>query len=228
MGATATRLDREWQRLATSDEGRAALARWQEHEHDLRGLDGLQALLERRLDPVAGPAVLVALARLAPDDLTAARTLLQALMPGLMRLAVTIAVDDRAAFEELVALAWERIRTYPSWRPGSVAANVLWDVRKRYRLHRRIERPDHCEVGEGDEFEPSAEEVVLSGSVTDELAAIRRSRLISERSLRLIVRTRLEGEELDEVARSEGVSKHAINQRRLRAERRLRLLAPAS
>lgn len=67
-----------------------------------------------------------------------------------MRLAVTIAVDDPVAFEEPIALACERIRTAPSCRPGSVAANVLWDVGERYRLHRRIERPDHDEVGEGD------------------------------------------------------------------------------
>ena len=231
MGATATRLDLEWERLAASDEGRAALARWQEHEPDLAGLSDLQGLLDRRLDPAAGPAVLAVLARLAPADLTAARTLLQAVVPGLMRLAVTTAVDDRVAFEEMVALAWERIRTYPSRRPGSVAANVLWDVRKRYRRHRRIERPNHFEVPvayDQREHEPSAEDVVLSRSVTDELAAIRDSRLISERSLSLIVRTRLDGEELQDIADDEGVSKHAITQRRLRAEHRLRSLGLAS
>jgi hypothetical protein len=41
----------------------------------------------------------------------------------------------------MVSLAWERIRTYPTTRHGSVAGNVLLDVRKRYRAHRVIDAP---------------------------------------------------------------------------------------
>jgi hypothetical protein len=48
---------------------------------------GLDALLERRRDDQAAPAILRALAVLAPGDDLAAQTLLQALLPGLVRLA---------------------------------------------------------------------------------------------------------------------------------------------
>lgn len=63
--------------------------------------------------------------RLAPVDAIAARAVLQALLRGLTQLAATTGYDDPAAFDELVLLAWERIRTYPGTRCGSVAANVL-------------------------------------------------------------------------------------------------------
>jgi hypothetical protein len=94
----------------------------------LGGVADLDALLESRRDDKAAPAVLRALAVLAPGDDLAARTLLQALLPGLVRLAGLVGYDDRAAIEEMVSLAWERIRTYPARRRGSVAANVLFDV----------------------------------------------------------------------------------------------------
>ena len=45
-------------------------------------------------------------------------------------------------------MAWERIRTYPAGRRGSVAANVLFDVRKRYRASltypNRLTPSDRC------------------------------------------------------------------------------------
>jgi len=104
-------------------------------------LADLDGLLERRRDDRAAPAALRALAVLAPGDDLAARTLLQALLPGLVRLAGTVGYDDPTAIEEMVSLAWERIRTYPAGRRGSVAANVSFDARKRYRAHRLIEAP---------------------------------------------------------------------------------------
>lgn len=76
-----------------------------------------------------------ALAARAPSDGVAARVLLQTLRPGLRALGRRLALG--AAFEdvdhELLALAWEQIRTYRIVRrPTAVAANILWDVRKRY------------------------------------------------------------------------------------------------
>jgi hypothetical protein len=83
-----------------------------------------------------------------PGDDLAARTLLQALLPGLVRLAGMVGYDDPAAIEEMVSLAWERIGTYPAGRRGSVAANVLFDVRKRYRAHGRIDAPRSPDTAE--------------------------------------------------------------------------------
>lgn len=56
-----------------------------------------------------------------------------------MTMAPRIGNDDEVAIDELVSLAWERIRSHPCGRDGSMAANILLDVRKRYRRHRCIE-----------------------------------------------------------------------------------------
>ena len=140
MSHTLMSLDAEWRQLARSGRARRALRQWSIAHPVLRGLPDLDGLLERRRDDHAAPAILRALAVLAPGDDLAAPTLLQALLPGLVRLAGIAGYDDPAAIEELVSLAWERIRTYPAGRRGSVAANVLFDVRKRYRA-RLIDAP---------------------------------------------------------------------------------------
>ncbi len=88
-------------------------------------------LLSRR-DPSIPGEVLSILARLAPTDALATRTLLQMLLPGLVRLVGTVGHGVPEAADEIVALAWERIRTYPTLRTGSVAAKVVLDVRKQY------------------------------------------------------------------------------------------------
>lgn len=227
----ARELDREWARLTASAPAGEALARWRTECAELAGVEDLDGVLARRTDPDAAPAVLAALARWAPGDAVAARTLLQALLPGLVRLAATTGYDDPVALDELVSLAWERIRTYPPSRRGSVPANVLWDVRKRYRRHREVEAPRSTALDPGDrhlEHEPSAEAVVLGRlgyrQVVERLAAAQRDGVISTRSLRLVVRTRLAGDPLDEVASEERVNVHALTQRRWRAEQRLRAL----
>jgi hypothetical protein len=231
MNRTLAALDREWADLDRSAASANALERWGEAERALAGLPTLAAVLAKRTDPDAAPEVLAALARLAVADTLAARTLLQALVPGLVRMATTSCGDDPAALDELVSLAWERVRTYPSTRPGSVAANVLWDVRKRYREHRAVETPASL-VPElrGRHEAPSAEEVVLSGhGIRDELMAAHRSGVISDTALTLIVRTRLDEVPLEVVAAEQRSTPAYANCVRWRAERRLRpVLAIAS
>ncbi|MDP9418958.1 MAG: hypothetical protein M3P53_02220, partial [Actinomycetota bacterium] len=143
MNPTLTELAREWAELDRSPTATAALERWRKEEPAVAGLSSLSAVLrERRAHPAKAPAILAALARLASGDALAARALLHAMVPGLLKLASTTFADDPLAFDEFVSLAWERIRTYPTSRPGSVAANVIWDVRKRYCEHRSIEEPE--------------------------------------------------------------------------------------
>src|ERR687897_1769046 len=137
MSCVLDSLEREWRQLERCSSGRRAALRWGVVHAALRGVGSLGELLERRRDSSGAPAVLAALAVLAPTDDLAARTLLQALLPGLVRLARTAGHDDREAIDEFVSLAWERIRTYPVGRPGPVAGNILLDVRKRYHEHRR-------------------------------------------------------------------------------------------
>ena len=231
MNRTLAALDREWVELDRSAASVDALTRWGEAEPALAGLATLAAVLQARTDPAAAPAVLGALSRLAVDDPLAARTLLQVLVPGLVRMASTSCADDPLALDELVSLAWERIRTYPASRPGSVAANVLWDVRKRYREHRAIETAARVPVAtRGPHEEPSAEEVVLAEhGIRDELAAAHRRGVISESALTLILRTRLDEVPLEVAAAEQRSTAAQANCIRWRAERRLRpVLAIAS
>lgn len=224
-------LDTEWERMATGPLARRKLIRWADSQPPLIGLRDFAAVLERRRHPAAANDVLAALAALAPDDELAARVLLQAMIPGLVRLAQTAGWDDPSAIDELVSLAWERIRTYPTSRNGSVAANVLWDCRKRYRRHRLIDAPKSIPLDELDIAETAAsgvEDTVVARSVLADLSGAHRDGLISDSAFALIVRTRLDGELLCDLAVEESVTVHRLAQRRWRAERRLRGLPWAS
>jgi hypothetical protein len=128
--------DREWDRLTRSPEASHALAHWR--GEPLLAAESLDHLVDRTLSapPAAADAVLAALVRRAlAGDKTAPMVLLRCLKPGLSALALRLAwTPERASvFGDLVALAWERIVTYPiDRRPSKIAANVVLDVRKRY------------------------------------------------------------------------------------------------
>lgn len=224
MNRTLTQLDREWRELCRSSDSRDALDRWRRDEPALAGSSTLDAILvERREDAEAAPAILAALARLAVKDELAARTLLQALLPGLVKMASTCCSDDPAALDELLSLAWERIRTYPTSRPGPVAANVIMDVRKRYREHRAIEAPqDTWREMPTAGVEPSAEDVVLGRCAIEELIAAQRDGVIDGVALGLILRTRVDGISLEVAATEQRSTVRQANCIRWRAERRLR------
>lgn len=224
MHSTLARLDAEWRDLAGSPQATAALAQWQRDDPALGEGGDLAQLLERRLDATAAPAILLALARLAPSEPLAARTLLQAVVPGLVRLAVTAGYDDPSAIDEMVSLAWERIRTYPVTRQGSVAANVLLDTRKRYRQHRQINTPTSLtlEPSAAMPTTPAADATVGDRAVVRELAAARAEGIVEAGVLSVIIRTRLADESLEAIAAEQGTTTARLAQRRWRAERRLR------
>ena len=225
MASTLEELDREWSELATSPRARRALIRWANDHPALAGLGDLDELLANRRDNNRAPGLLAALAALAPADELAARALLQALVPGLARLSSLTGNDDPVAIDELVSLAWERIRTYPTTRRGSVAGNVLLDVRKRYRKHRLIEVPASLELtGDPEDDACTPEDEVLGRLLIEELAAAEREGVVTAPVLRLILRTRLGGESLGEVASEQHVEPQVLCQRRWRAEQRLRKL----
>ncbi len=222
MNRTLAELDREWAELDRSPATAGALEGWGTKEPALAGLRSLAAVLRERRSS-RGPEVLSALARLAGDDELAARALLHALVPGLLRLASTTCADDPLAFDEFVSLAWERIRTYPTSRPGSVAANVIWDVRKRYREHREIEDPESFGLEPTpDDATPSAEEIVLGRAAIDDLVAAHREGVIDGLALTLILRTRVDEVPLDVAAAEQQATARQANCIRWRAERRLR------
>jgi hypothetical protein len=97
-------LNREWSGIADSPAARSAVMRW---SAPAANLDDVIALGHR---PEEGPEVRRALAVLALTDRLAARTLLQELLGGLCNLARRIG-RDADAVDDVVSLAWERIRT---------------------------------------------------------------------------------------------------------------------
>jgi len=217
------KLDSEWRRLARSPEARRSLIKWSRNHPALAGMVDLADVLKARRDPALADGVLRALAEEAGRDLMATRTLLQALLPGLLRLAGTTGNDDPLAADELIALAWERIRTYPVGRDGSVAANVLLDVRKAYRRHRRIEAPgEWAELVADPPADGSPEEVAVNRALMEALRSAEDEGVVSHRALATIIRTRLHGERLADVADEHGVTERALGQQRWRAECRLR------
>jgi hypothetical protein len=223
MTAILQQLDREWAELAPSRRARQALTRWAERHPDLAGHDDLAHLLASRRDPMRSEGVLKALAALAPEDDLAARSLLQAVIPGIVTMAARAGSDDHAAIDELVSLAWERIRTYPAHRPGSVAANILLDVRKRYRRHRYIEAPTSIQVRDDlIDRQSSIEDQVLGRILVGQLASAQQLGMMSPAVLATIIRTRVGGERLADLAEEQGISAQVLCHRRWRAEVRLR------
>lgn len=227
MSEVLSRLDAEWQCVASSPAARRALARWAVAHPPLRGLADLDELLERRRDPEKAPDILAALAALAATDELAARTLLKALVPGLVRLSTTAGFDHWDAIDEMLSLAWERIRTYPTDRPGTVAGNVLLDVKKRYRLHRRIDAPRSTMLRPSLILPPvdadmarSAEDEAIDRVAFDEFLALQR-RIVGDRGLRAVVSTRVAERSLEEVAAEENISVQTLYVRRIRAEQQL-------
>ena len=128
-------LEREWAALAmTTLSGR--LRRWSQREPRLAAFSTASELLGslRRLrgDHDAENAILAALLREAQTDPLAARVVLQALLPGLKRLASRLlhtAAERDELWSLLLAHGWERIRSYPlERRPRRIAANLLLDT----------------------------------------------------------------------------------------------------
>ena len=229
-------LDRSWATLVHSPEAVAALDRWAA-DPALAAPD-LEILVDRiwaAAKPDADRAHAALAARARADEI-AARVLLQVLRPGLRnlgrRLALGGSFDD--VDHELLALAWERIRTYPiERRPASIAANVLLDVRKRYirevldpeRLRLEHIRDDLWPTSPSAEHEAfEAFEPSLRRAHAHLVSAIDRG-TISRTSASVVWRTRVQQDEDADVAGDLGVNVRTLQRRRQRAER---LLAAAS
>ncbi|MGH9188338.1 MAG: hypothetical protein ACRD0U_21435 [Acidimicrobiales bacterium] len=158
------------------------------------------------------------------------------LRPGLRslgrRLTLGGSFDD--VDQELIALAWERIRTYRiDRRPSAIAANILLDVRKHYV--RSVVHPD-CRMVSLDELSPdrwpsapSAEHESLDAyepslrRVPARLRAAVTEGTITPVSASVVWRTRIQQDDDDDeqVAGDLGVNVRTLQRRRQRAEREL-------
>jgi hypothetical protein len=218
-------LDHDWHHQATRLRSRQALRRWAEAQPALglfADLDQLILHVHRRGHPATSDKVLASLAGLAASDELAARALLQAMLPGLK--ALTHSFGWRGDHEEtaaaVVAVCWERIRTYPiERRPRRIAANILLDTRQR--VIRQYNQP----TSEADEtrLEDQVSEatahagVELLGHVGE---ALRRCRLDPDEA-RLILLTRLADVPLSQLAVGSGRGLETMRRRRRAAEARL-------
>ena len=227
-------LDRDWSALVASVDAVAALDRWRTVPVLLApDLDTLVHRVWAAAKPDADRAC-AELARRAPADRVAARVLLQVLRPGLRnlgrRLALGGSFDD--VDHEVIAIAWERIRTYPIVRrPRQIAANVLLDVRKQY-LRTVVEPGEPAASLDGVPARrlphvPSAEHEALDA----EGPSLRRAHAclvsavhtgaITPLSATVVWRTRVQQDEDAEVAAELGVAVRTLQRRRQRAERQL-------
>lgn len=218
-------LNREWSAIADSPSARRALMRWSSTFPVLTSAQDLDGVIVLGFDPGYGPEVRRALAAIAPTDQLAARTLLQCLLGGLCNLAHRVGRDDDAV-DDIMRLAWERIRTYPASRPGSVSANVLLDVRKRYRREQDKARRQIASCVATDA--PSAEEQFVSRAFIEELVSASALSGISDEVLATILRSRVGGESMADLAAEQHVTLKVLWHRRWRAEARLRDLPLAS
>lgn len=211
-------LDVDWQVFIHSQDAAAAADRWRRLEPALASIGTVDDVLVLRTDRSRADAVLRALVGRAAWDGPAARVVLQALLPGLVRLAGRYADDGPdATASDLVAIAWERIASYPVHRPGAVAPNLLLDIRKQLLADRRP-------LGDLDQARtaPSAEDEALGALLFEELRAVERAGMGTDEAFDLIVASRVDGHSLAALAASCGVSPHGLLQRRRRAEHRLR------
>ncbi|MBI2709723.1 MAG: hypothetical protein HYX34_08495 [Actinobacteria bacterium] len=225
-------LDRTWARVASSPDAAVALERWRTDP----ALDApdLDTLVDRVWSAGKADAdrAHAALAARAPSDPVAARVLLQVLRPGLRSLGRRLALGG--AFEDvdhdLLALAWERIRTYRvDRRPTAVAANILLDVRKHYV--RTVVEPDRIRLehipAEMWPSAPSAEHEALDAfgpslrRAHERLATAVDRGKITATSAAVVWRTRVQQHDDAEVAAELGVDVRTLQRRRQRAERQL-------
>lgn len=226
MVHTTAALDQEWERdYAHSPLGRQALARWAETEPELDGLFDLDCVMIARRQHGRSDAILGALGRLASSDPVAARTLYQAMLPGLVKMALRRFGDHRGAVEEITAIAWVRIASYPPDRPGSVAGNVLLDVAKRYLQARAVVAPREEVLSDRvaiDAHTASAEDAVMESAIVLDLERAFRRGVITDRALDIIVQTRLHDVSLDDAGAAHGTTGDYAQCVRWRAEKRLR------
>lgn len=213
--------------MASGTEAAAALRRWQASEPTLATIGSLEDVVtaaHRRGDGEAND-VLRALIRLAGADPVARRCLLQALMPGLVRLCgrfpfVGDGPDERLA--NVLTLALERIGELAGSDVAYPAAAVAWRVRDRLRraelAHQRAAAVPVGDLG-------AVGSARVGRSADEELTAflvdgVRRGTLRAQDAA-LVYTTRVVGVPCHVLAAERGVDAVVLRTRRRRAERQL-------
>jgi DNA-directed RNA polymerase specialized sigma24 family protein len=234
-----TRLQREWDRLATAPAALATARRWHIWSPDASSLDGL--LLRCGYGSIVpstgtgtdgGDVVLRDLVELASTDALAARVVLQRLLPGISAMArrnCRPGIDVLDTADEAVSTAWTVIRLYPiEQRPTYVAVNLLREI--EYQAFRK-ERRRKCEfvATQSPAFDLLASREISPCAVDElrELLADARTAGFPASDLELVERLGT-GVKAEEIAAERKVTPRTIRNHRAVVAHRLRRLAIAS
>jgi DNA-directed RNA polymerase specialized sigma24 family protein len=218
-------LEQDWQAQLHHPVLRNRFRVWQDADATLTRFKDVIALLRFLRGPGSGvekDEVLSALLARARWEPLAARVVLEAMLPGLKKLAGRLLTDAREREElwsAVMACAWERICTYPvERRPRKVAANLLLDTLRgtlaalsagrrepsTQTFPAQLEAPQQCDS----DVDALLAQAVAAGAVSEDEAE-------------LILLTRIDGASLKVLAADRGVSFDTLKHRRHRAERRL-------
>lgn len=218
-------LDREWRRLSRDRVAAARLSDARCVAGRAASLADLERFVRTAGDEAVDRVLLALVERAVAGDAIAARVLLQLLLPGTRNLARRWWVlgdrDERAA--AAVTAVYNRIRNYPlERRPGRVAANILMDAaRELRRLAPQVVQvpcPDvavRLQALAGHELPPPPHPAV-------ELAALLRDAqdagIVDADDAELILRSRVAGERVEDIAAQRGLRPRTLWHRRHRAE----------
>ncbi|MEW6475437.1 MAG: hypothetical protein AB1679_24545 [Actinomycetota bacterium] len=232
MGRLRDDLEREWAAVATGAGADRALRRWQASEPSLAGVRSLDELVATANQPGDETAseVLRPLLRLSGVDPLARRCLLQALLPGLVRLcgrhpSAGEDADERLA--QVLTLALERIRELAGTNVAYPAAAVAWRVGDRLRRAEAVSRRSPVvPLGELGRAAPAPRP---PRSASEDLTALLvdgvRRGTVRQRDAALIYTTRVVGVPCHVLAADRGIDPTVLRTRRRRAERHLATLA---
>lgn len=220
--ALFTDLDADWRIITGGRAAQDALRRWKSDPvlGSVVCLDDLLARTARGAAPTDADALLRALLGRAPSDDVAARTVLQAVVPGLVNVARRIGARENADLQaEVLAVAWTKIRC-GRWdqRQGSIASHLLLDV-----LHvvSRIPqtRPEQLVTPEDlARIVPAPEPTEDRGPTGREvLEFVARSGKIAAHQLHLVSDAVLDRTPVSVAAHEAGISVKAMTRRRERA-----------
>ncbi len=224
--AVLRRMDVEWSALQEDATVLAVCRRWAAGPSLLTGCTDPADVLRRvAKDPDAVLGHL--LAEAVAGDRLAARVVLQALLPKVVRMA---SVDPAAGVDEYLTAMWCEIVSYPlARRPASVAANLALDTLKAVRRERHpavdVVTAPHLVVLAVDR---RPERVVGSSSpsggpgVVEVLASARHHRLVDVATADLLHSVYAEGLSGASAARRHGLSPGAV---RVRCSRAVQVLA---
>ncbi len=215
----------DWSRTVKSRKAQKALPRWQRWEPALRShrsFDDLLVVSASRNREQADD-VLRALLRVGHEDSLAWRTVLQAVLPGVVKIARSFIPgphSDEEVAAAVVAIAWGRIAEYPlERRPNAIGANIVLDTRQQATRSVFRERPAEFPTDRiGHILPPVLDTEDPARAVLRILRRAVHDNVVSLEDARLVALTRIADVPVERLAVERGILPHSLRRRRLRVE----------